>query len=288
VIYGLKYIAKYTLGLDQAGRNFRVFPDDTMIVSYPRSGNTWMRFLIANILHPATEVDFVEIERLIPDTSSISSRALKRIPRPRVIKTHEYFDHRYPKLVYVVRDPRDVALSYYNFQRKYRQIDDAYPLDIYVNDFVQGRLISRGWGTWAENAGSWLAARSGDPNFFLLRFEDMLEGTQSQLARLSQFLGVPSTAETIERAITRSSAEQMRELEKQQQDHWVATKKHRKDIPFVGAAKAGGWKTKLPEPCVRKIEAAWGHLMLALNYELATDAYAQADGAQFQLVGRTV
>jgi hypothetical protein len=41
-----------------------------------------------------------------------------------------------------VRDPRDVALSYYDFQRKYMQIDDAYPLEQYVEDFVQGRLIS--------------------------------------------------------------------------------------------------------------------------------------------------
>ena len=285
MIYGIKYIAQYLTGRDIAGRNFQVFPDDTMIVSYPRSGNTWTRFLIANLLHPSEEIDFLNIELLIPDTSSISSRALKRIARPRLIKTHEYFDHRYPKVIYIVRDPRDVALSYYNFQRKYRHIEDTYPLEKYISDFVEGRLISRSWGTWAENAASWISTRSKSPNFILLRFEDLVEKTNRELARLGSFLGVTVTTEVLERAIARSSAEHMRELEKKQQDRWVATKKHRKDIPFVGSAKAGGWKTKLPPDCVATIESAWGQLMTSLNYELVTDTPV-ADGSRLQAIGQ--
>jgi hypothetical protein len=270
MIYGLKVVANYLLGLDRAERNFAVFPDDTMIVSYPRSGNTWTRFLIANLLYPSENVTFSNIERLIPDTSSISSRALKRIPRPRFIKTHEYFDHRYPKVVYIVRDPRDVALSYYDFQRKYRQIQDDYPIDSYVKDFVSGRLISAGWGTWAENVASWLETRKRTNRFLLLRFEDMLDRTHAELERVATFLGISATPGMLDKAISNSSAERMRELEKQQQYQWVATKKHRKDIPFVRVAKAGGWRKNLPEPSIVEIEAAWGDLMTALGYPLVT------------------
>jgi hypothetical protein len=190
MLYGIKLVAKYLLGLDQAGRDFAVFPDDTMVVSYPRSGNTWTRFLVANLLHPGEDVSFANIEELIPDTSSISSRALKRIPRPRFIKSHEYFDHRYPKVIYIARDPRDVALSYYDFQRKYRQIEDRYPLEKYVDDFVKGRLISASWGTWGENVASWVATRERSDNFLLLRFEDMHNDTLRELTRVAQFLGV--------------------------------------------------------------------------------------------------
>src|SRR2546425_1809027 len=127
MIWGLKRVIKYALGTDVAGRNLAVYPDDTFIVSYPRSGNTWARFLIANLVHPNATVTFANIEKLIPDTSSQSNRALKRTPRPRIIKTHQYFDPRYRKVIYIVRDPRDVALSYHQFQRKYRQIEDSYP-----------------------------------------------------------------------------------------------------------------------------------------------------------------
>jgi hypothetical protein len=272
MIYRITHTLKYLTGLDYAGRNFAVFPDDTMVVSYPRSGNTWTRFLIANLLHPSKDVSFLNIESLIPDTTTISSLRLKRIPRPRVIKTHEYFDHRYPKVVYIVRDPRDVVLSCHNFQRKYRQIPDAYPLEQYVDDFLMGRSTERAWGTWGENVGSWLSSRSGHPSFLLVRFEDMLQHPHEELKRLGDFLGVAATVEILEQVIRRSSADSMRELEKKQQDQWVGARKHRKDIPFVGSARAGGWKAKLPERGVAKIEAAWGHLMLALGYDLVTMA----------------
>jgi len=271
MIYGVKTVLKYALGMDRADRNFAVFRDDTMIVSYPRSGNTWTRFLLANLLHPGVDVSFTNIETLIPDTSVISSRALKRIPRPRVIKSHEYFDHRYPKVIYVVRDPRDVALSYYDFQRKYRQIADDYAIERYVDDFVNGRLNSSSWGTWAENVASWVSTRRDSDRFLLLRFEDMIEDTRRELERVADFLALSSTPQTLERAIANSSAERMRQMEKREEDQWVATKKHRKDIPFVRTAKAGGWRTQLPSESVLQIGRAWGGLMSSLGYSPVLD-----------------
>jgi hypothetical protein len=227
--------------------------------------------LIANLLHPEEPATFATIERLVPDAHAQSNRSLKRIPRPRIIKTHEYFDHRYPRVVYVVRDPRDVAVSYFYFSRKYRHIQDAYPLERYVDDFVSGRLMSRDWGTWGENLASWLATRRGSPNFLLLRYEDMLEDTARELTRLAFFFGIDATRERLSTAIDRSSAQQMRELEKRQANAWVSTKNRRPDIPFVRTASSGAWKSKLPESSVAAIEATWGPLMTELGYELSTE-----------------
>lgn len=267
MIYGAKVVIKYLLGRDRAERNFAVYPDDTFLVSYPRSGNTWTRFLIAHLVHPDKEVSFRNIESLIPDTSSQSNRALKRTPRPRIIKTHEYFDHRYRRTIYIVRDPRDVALSYYNFQRKYRQIADDYPLDRYVDDFVTGRKFPD-WGTWAENVASWVYTRGHATNFLLLHYENMLKDTATELRRIAAFLGTESDPAQVRRAIERSSADRMRELEKTEASQWIATKDRRRDIPFVGVATSGGWRASLPENCVRRIESAWGDLMTTLGYEL--------------------
>jgi len=268
-MYRLQETLKQLLGKDIAGRDFAMHPDDTFIVSYPRSGNTWTRFLVANLLHPQEEVTFATIETQVPDSEAQSRNQLRRVARPRYIKSHQYFHPRYRRVVYIVRDPRDVALSYYDFQRKYRHIEDAYPLASFVSDFVAGRMISS-WGTWRENVGSWIYARSGTPGFLLLRYEDLLADTVNQTSRLAEFLGVKPTAALIERAVERSAADEMRALEGKQGNEWVSTKGKRADIPFVRGATSGGWKTKLPENSVAEIEAAWGSLMTSLGYELIT------------------
>jgi hypothetical protein len=279
MLYGIKTVAKYLLGTDQAGRNFAVFPDDTMIVSFPRSGNTWTRFLIANLLHPDATVSFTNIETLIPDTAAVSSRALKRISRPRMIKSHEYFDHRYPRVIYIVRDPRDVVLSFYNFQRKYGQIADEFSLERYADDFVNGRLNSASWGTWGENVASWVCTRGKTAGFLLLHYEDMLRDTKRELVRVADFLALTPTPEMLDGAIANCSAEHMRQMEKQEENQWTATRKHRKDIPFVGAAKSGSWRNHLSASSILKIESAWGELMTTLGYSLASaDASASELG----------
>jgi len=277
--YGIEVVLKYLLGVDVADRNLAVYPDDTFVVSYPRSGNTWTRFLIANMVFPSENVTFTNIERLIPDTSSQSNRALKRTPRPRIIKSHTYFDPRYRRVLYIVRDPRDLVLSYYDFQRKYRQIADSYPLADYVDDFVNGRLISAGWGTWGENVASWVYTRQNRSGFLLLRYEDMKSNTEQELKRIATFLGLETTPERLKQAIEASSPDRMREMERTQSDRWVATKKHRKDIPFVGPAISGRWQSGLAGALVSKIESTWGNLMSTLGYPVVTSEVGQTHSA---------
>src|SRR5579864_8393908 len=211
VLYGIKFVASYLLGTDIAGRNLKVFPDDIFIASYPRSGNTWTRFLLANLMHPERPVTFSNIETLIPDASALSSRQLKRVPRPRLIKTHEYFEPRYRKVIYLVRDPRDVVLSLYNFRRMYRSVDDSYPIEQYVAErFLPGDLDV----SWGEHVGSWLGTRMNRPGFLLVRYEDLLQDPTRELGRMAGFLGTAANTEALTQAIERSSANRLRELEK--------------------------------------------------------------------------
>jgi len=281
MLYGIKSIASYLVGADIAGRNFAVHPDDTMIVSYPRSGNTWTRFLIANLVYPDQNPDFTNIERLIPDNSSKSSRGLKHTPRPRLVKTHDYFDHRYPRTIYIARDPRDVALSYYDYHRRNSFISDSVSLQEFVDRFVDGRLVSAGWGTWGENVASWVYSRGTSPSFLLLRYQDLHANPEAELERVSIFLGIQPDPIRIQAAIEKSSATRMRKLEKIQYNDWInsqgylarrakKTRGVRKDIPFVGGAKVDGWRTAMPEECIYRIESAWGEIMTTLDFELVT------------------
>lgn len=252
-----------------AARGLTVYPDDTFLVSFPRSGNTWTRFLVCNLINPDDPVNFAQLESRIPEIYDVTDRALRAFPRPRIIKSHESFDPRYKKTIYIVRDPRDVLISYYEFQLKRRVITEECSLEEFVPRFMESEFEPK-TGSWRDHVLSWIATRGGQSNFLLLRYEDMLANTQQESTKIASFLGLDPNPERIERAVALSSVDRMRALEKEQSGQWKETKKTRQDKPFVGKAAAGGWKSALPEHCVAQIETAWGDVMRSVGYQLWT------------------
>lgn len=250
-------------------RDITIFPDDVFLTSYPRSGNTWTRFLIGNLIHQDEEVTFLSVERLVPDMYKHSDRVLRRLPRPRTVKSHECFDPRYRKVIYIVRDPRDVAVSNYHWELKLRSVKEGYPIE----EFVPRWMAPEFWlriGSWGDHVTSWLATRQGREGFLLLRYEDLKENSERELGRVARFLGIDADPSRIKRAVELSSAENMRKIERKESGKWVATTLTRQDKPFVRNATSGGWKSVLPEKTVAYIEEHWGHLMTDLRYPLAT------------------
>ena len=108
----LRYSLNVFLRRLAPGRDAAVYPDDVFLVSYPKSGNTWMRFLVGNLVFPNDPITFANVERRVPSIYGMSGRKLRLVPRPRYIKSHEPFHSKYQNVIYVVRDPRDVAVSY--------------------------------------------------------------------------------------------------------------------------------------------------------------------------------
>jgi len=252
-----------------AARDLTVYPDDTFLVSFPRSGNTWTRFLVCNLINPDDPVNFAELESRIPEIYYVPDRILRGFQRPRVIKSHECFDPRYRKIIYIVRDPRDVLISYYEFQLKRRVISDDCSLEEFLPYFMDSEIEPK-TGSWRDHVVSWIATRGGQKSFLLLRYEDMLADTQKESTKIASFLGLDSSPERIARAVALSSADRMRKLEKEQSGQWTATRNTRQDKPFVRKAAAGGWKSTLPEGCVARIESAWGDVMRSVGYEPAS------------------
>lgn len=257
-----------------AARELTVYPDDTFLVSFPKSGNTWTRFLVCNIINPDRPVTFAALESRIPEIYDVTDRALRAFPRPRVIKSHEAFDPRYKKIIYIVRDPRDVAVSYYEFQLKRRVISEVLSLEDFIPIFLESGIEPK-LGTWGDHVLSWLATRQGRSNFLLLRYEDMKQRTQEEATKIADFLGFDSSPEHIARAVDLSSFERMRKLETEQSGQWKETRKTRQDKPFVRKGVVGGWRSTLPERSVAQIESAWGNIMRMLGYELASSVQPQ-------------
>lgn len=258
---------KRALNLHSPGRGLLILADDTFLVSYPKSGNTWVRLMVANLLSPDKPADFFAINRLVPDPQSETRRHFVTMPRPRVIKSHFVFDPRYPRVVYIVRDPRDVVVSEYHYQRKTRRIDDNYPLEKYVERFVAGDTYIEN-GSWGEHVASWLMNRHDNPRLLLVRYEDLIRDTPAEIKRIADYLHISATPERLAQVIQLSSADRMRELEAKQSDASSLMKGSRKDVAFVRSARSGGWRSELPEPLVERMETAWGPLMTYLGYDL--------------------
>src|SRR5499427_3424325 len=123
-------------GRQLAGRGVSVYPDDVFLVSYPRSGNTWTRFLLGNLIYQDEPITFKNIESRIPSIYIYSDRQLLSLPR--IFKSHDCFDPRYRTVIYIVRDPRDVTVSAFHYSIKVKLLPDSFKIEDFVPLFMSG------------------------------------------------------------------------------------------------------------------------------------------------------
>jgi hypothetical protein len=242
-----------------------VLADDRYLVSYPRSGNTWLRFLLANLLGPEQPATFLDIEQRVPDIYKFDDAALVGMPGPRCLKSHEPFDHRYRRVAYLVRDPRAVAVSYFHFQRRVGLVPAAMPLVAFVGErFITGLA---GFGRWDEHVAGWRAGGPGLASFKLVRYEDLMAKPAEVLRELATVVGAEGSPESAERAVAAATFSRMQELEKAAGDGWAGAR--RLALPnerFVRQGTTDGWRQTLDADSRALIEREFGATMTSMGY----------------------
>jgi sulfotransferase family protein len=243
-------------------RHSPVSPQDAFLVSYPKSGNTWLKFMLTYLLS-GEDADFDS------DTVIAHLGTHRNAPRVlpgggRLIKSHEAYwgpqKRFYRKAIYLVRDGRDVAISYY-----YMVIRRG----LYDGDFGQflrfflGRGVD-GYGPWHEHVESWLDSPLHDRGSLLvLRYEDFLEEPVENLCAAMESLGLPVATEQAAEAVRRNSAERMRERERESRFH---EQQKRRDIMFVRTATSGDWARTFTAEHEELFAQVAGDVMERLGY----------------------
>ncbi|MDQ3877523.1 MAG: sulfotransferase domain-containing protein [Actinomycetota bacterium] len=195
-------------------------PPDTFLCSYPKSGRTWLRFMIATYLADANglgiDVDFQNLFWLVPaDTSDpVRGRSAYRFRNddriPEIVTSHLEFDANagpFSKrpVVFVVRDPRDLLVSKY-FSRRFRERGFDGPLSDFVRDEVEGipNLVHY-LNSWAD--------RLERDDALVVSYEALSSDTPNELARVLSFAGVEVEDRSLDRAIEAGAFDRMKELE---------------------------------------------------------------------------
>lgn len=197
------------------------------IASYPRSGNTWMRFLLTAYLKgPAAASG--EVAAFVPDLHVPGARIERpRIGERRFIKTHYLCSSSHPHVdatraaIVLVRHPASVALSSHAL-RCATEASTPDGAEKYVRLFVanggDAEWSRLGFGDWASSIASWLDAGDGRSSGYrfpiiMVRYEDLLDDTARELARVLAFLGEARDPERIRMVVAACSFEAMRERE---------------------------------------------------------------------------
>lgn len=248
------------------------------IPSYPRSGNTFARILLA-AYHGLEDLDRLE-EALPADTSAFLWHAVpeqavsardnrayraevlaeyrRRAPTLlpfRGLKTHTAnlpafgapaFDFRPDdRIIHLVRDPRDVVLSNADFNDH----DLERSIDIMINS---GTCVAAGTlasvevrGSWRENVESWLKPEICPT--LLIRYEDLVADPENWLRKMIAFIGLPLDQDRLARAVERS---QFSRLQRREQEQGFAEAPAKTTSGrFFREGKSGQWRDILTRVC---------------------------------------
>ena len=189
------------------------------LASYPKSGNTWLRFMLYAALYgpPQRSADvpakIQDIHRPMP--TDLDSQG------PHYIKTHFAFTDQHPKLdqtlkaIHIIRNPRDVLLSALNYHRlnaiTSAQLSSKDYAKIFIANKGDPQYLQLGFGTWHEHARSW--RNTNRFPVLPLRYEELKSDPYQQLKAILEFLEIERTEDEIDQAVKASSFDQMRALE---------------------------------------------------------------------------
>ncbi|XP_063623888.1 luciferin sulfotransferase-like [Cydia splendana] len=253
---------------DDADRfnTMKVRPDDVWVIAVPRSGSTWTQELVwllkndldydkasKSILEDRyifiglRQLTNTELRAILTERRPSVMEAFENAPSPRFIKSH------FPlslmpenlvdiaKVVYVARDPRDVAVSSYHFMKLMK--NDIGNFKLFWNLFIQDLLLYTPFFAHLKEA--W--ALRHHPNMLFIFYEELSKDLPSCVKRMATFLGKEVTDEQVVKLCEHLNIDNFRKNESVNQT-WLTGRVGDPDAEsFIRKGKSGGWREHFDE-----------------------------------------
>jgi hypothetical protein len=255
-------------------RHRRLTPDDVVLAAYPKSGSTWLRFVLAGALS-GRDMNFDVIRTVSPPVGNQRKGPKIINGRGRLVKSHEVPTFvpprsRHPRVICLVRDGRDVAVSRFHHLRRWEGIPDDF--DAYFQRLLDGSVR---YGSWQEHVRRWMnyVAQAPSPAM-IVRYEDLLERPVETLLDVNAHCQLGLEEQALADALSANTPERMRN--KEASSRLLDSHGSAPTTPFVRSAKAGGWRLELNADSCARFEAAAGRELLELGYPLSTPATGRA------------
>lgn len=227
-----------------------VRPEDTYLVSFPRSGNTYLRHLVAALALGRAPTP-AEVQELVPDVHRAASRRRPSQLSPVVAKSHSPPAVVPAKVVYLVRDGRAALLSYHRYLG-----ERGRPTPPDVDDMLAWTGV---WPCpWRAHVSGWLRRLDDRGGAAVIRYEDLVDDPVAALRRVAQLAGMRFGEARLERAVKDSSRASMRAAE--------AMASHG-SLNFVGTG-AASWREAFGPAALRRFEEECADVLVRLGYPL--------------------
>ena len=272
------------------------------LASYPKSGNTWVKFFLKSYFSSSDKelslkthisdkfkietfpslnllkenrIDYLKFENIVKNWINLQN-FLNLNSKINFLKTHNAMctinGHAFTNLnntigaIYIVRDPRDIVLSYAN----HFQVDHETAVN-HMMDSKNGEYKNDGsnnyhrslMGSWSDNYNSWKNYKGRE--VIIVKYEELINNTLASFSRIINYLNkinkTPFDENKIKISINKSSFENLRKLEEKE-----GFEEKGKGQFFFRKGKSGGWKQDLDKKLIKKIENKFGKEMRELGY----------------------